>query len=106
MDMLESSVAPSQPSPTSTDKLATASLLIHNCFDKDTETEDNWHLDISEDMTEECSRFGKVVQISVKHTLPGGMVSVVFGDVESAKKAREVFEGRWFGERQLRVEYV
>jgi len=85
---------------------ATSSLLIHNCFNKDTETEENWHLEITEDMKEECERFGNVTQISVKHTLPGGMVSVVFGDVESAKKARGVFEGRWFGERQLRVEYV
>ena len=98
--------APPSPAKAQDDDKATASLLIHNCFDKDEETDADWWLDIKADMEEECGRFGKVLGLDVKHTVPGGMVSVSFQGKDEARKAKDVFQGRWFGERQLRVEYI
>ncbi|GMI29257.1 hypothetical protein TrCOL_g13665 [Triparma columacea] len=84
----------------------TSNLMISNCFRPSEETEEGWWEDIELDMREECSKFGAVLTVAVDRNDERGQVKVCFGDVTAAKKAREVFEGRWFGERQLGVEYV
>ena len=110
LDMGGTSASPPAPTAKETEPAvndgATTSLLIHNCFDKDEETDADWWLDIKSDMEEECGRFGQVLGVDVKHTVPGGMVNVTFQGKDGARKAKDVFQGRWFGERQLRVEYV
>lgn len=85
---------------------ATSHILIHNMFDKDLETEEGWWEDIREDVNEECTTFGKVEKVVVMHEHPGGKVYVSFQDELMAKKAASALEGRWFDQRQLRVEFV
>ncbi len=84
----------------------TSHILIHNMFDKDLETEDGWWEDIREDVTEECTTFGKVEKVVVMHEHPGGKVYVSFQENQVAKTAASALEGRWFDQRQLHVEFV
>jgi RNA-binding protein 39 len=42
------------------------------------ETEPNFHLDIQEDVTEECSKYGKVLQCHVVRDSPSGLVYLRF----------------------------
>lgn len=84
----------------------TQHILVRNMFDKDEETDDRWWDDIKEDVEEECSKYGKVTNVVVMHTIPGGMVYVSFEREDMAKAAATALEGRWFAQRQLHVEYV
>ena len=81
-------------------------LLIHNMYDKDEETEPNWHEEIAEEFREECSKFGKIENILVMKNDPGGKIYASFESVEAAKMCASSLAGRWFDKRQLRVEYV
>jgi hypothetical protein len=42
------------------------------------ETEPNFHLDIQEDVTEECAKYGKVLQCHVVRDSPSGLVYLKF----------------------------
>jgi RNA-binding protein 39 len=79
-------------------------FIIHNCFDKDEETEENWATEILEDMKDECGKFGVVVKVDVKDREPGGKVVVEYQRPDMAEAAIKVFHNRWFGERQLKCE--
>jgi hypothetical protein len=52
------------------------SLRVHR------ETEPNFHLDIQEDVTEECSKYGKVLQCHVVRDSPSGLVYLRFESSE------------------------
>jgi len=84
----------------------TSHILIHNMFDKDKETEDGWWDDIREEVTQECTTFGKCENVVVMHELPGGKVYVSFQNEDMAKQAACALEGRWFDQRQLHVQFV
>lgn len=104
----ETAATPVQPQPPAAQETATPTshILIHNMFNKDMETEDGWWEDIREEVTEECTTFGKVEKVVVMHEHPGGKVYVRFQNAEMAKKAANALEGRWFDQRQLHVEFV
>ena len=81
-------------------------VLIRNMFDPATETEPEWDLDIKEDTTEECSRFGEVKHCYVEPKEPGGLVYLCFGTLASAAGAAAHLNGRWFAGRTITVEYL
>ncbi|KAI9004180.1 hypothetical protein BC832DRAFT_592866 [Gaertneriomyces semiglobifer] len=68
---------------------------------------------LNEEISEECSKFGRVLRVllyvdPVKQNRPGGLVPddevevyVQFADVESAKRAYEVMNRRFFAGRQI-----
>ena len=85
---------------------ATPRFIVHNCFDKDEETDDNWWLEIKEDMHDEGGKFGNVKEVDVKHLEAGGKVVIEYETVQMAEAAVAVFHDRWFGERQLKCEYL
>jgi len=85
---------------------STSTLLLRNCFNPDEENEEEWWKDIEEDMKDECGKFGVVLSVAVDREDKGGLVKVAFGTVKAAEDARKVFEGRWFGERQIRCDFV
>ena len=87
-------------------KATTDTLIVKNCFDPSTETQDNWWLEIEDDMKDECAKFGKVLEVKVWKDDAEGKVRIKFETAQQAEKAGKVFDGRWFGERQLRVAYV
>lgn len=84
----------------------TRCFRIWNMFDPATETEPNWDLDVKEDVTEECSKFGAVEHCYVENKKPGGIVFVRFTNVDSSRGAAVSLHGRFFAGRQITVEYV
>lgn len=84
----------------------TRCFRIWNMFDPATETERNWDLDVKEDVTEECSKFGAVEHCYVESKKPGGIVFVRFTNTNSAQEAANSLNGRFFAGRQITVEYI
>lgn len=84
----------------------TTHLLVHNMFDKDEETGDAWPKEIKEDFEDECSKFGKIIEITVMFQEPGGKIYATFETIDAALKCAKNLAGRWFDKRQLRVDFV
>lgn len=84
----------------------TATILVHNMFDKDEETDEGWEEDIRLDFEEESSKYGKIRSVVVMSKEPGGKLYAAFETVEGAKECAQNLAGRWFDKRQLRVEFV
>jgi len=62
-------------------------LMLVNMFDPATETEKDFHLDIQEDVKEECdAKFGKVIQCIADKSNRNGLVFLQFDSIESAAK--------------------
>lgn len=94
-------------------KEPSCTILVHNMYDKDEETEEGWYNDIKEEFVEEASNYGILAKnaqgepcVLVMHAQPGGMVYAKFESLEMAKSCAEALTGRWFDKRQLRVEYI
>ena len=84
----------------------TNTILVHNMFDKDEETEDDWEEDIRLDFEEESAKYGKLLCVVVMHKETGGKIYASFETIDGAKGCAQNLAGRWFDKRQLRVEYV
>lgn len=108
---------PMVTSPTSAspalEQTPTCTILVHNMFDKDEETEEGWHNDIKEEFEEEASSYGTLAKnqigepcVKVMFDKPGGMVYAKFETADMAKLCADALGGRWFDKRQLCVEYV
>lgn len=82
------------------------SLLIHNMFNKDEESDPGWENDIRDEFQEECSKYGTIISVKVMHTEPGGKIYATFDSITGAQNCASNLAGRWFDKRQLRVEYV
>jgi len=81
-------------------------ILVHNMYNKDEETEQNWQNDIKEDFEEEVANFGKITNVVVMYKEVGGKIYASFDTVEGATNCAKSLAGRWFDKRQLRVEFV
>lgn len=84
----------------------TATILVHNMFNKDEETEEGWDEDIRLDFEEESAKHGKIRSVVVMSKEPGGKLYAAFEAVDGARECAENLAGRWFDKRQLRVEFV
>ena len=84
----------------------TQHILVHNMFDKDTETEEGWANDLKAEFFDECSKFGKILSAIVMSEEDGGKVYASFETIEAAANCATNLAGRWFDKRQLRVEYI
>jgi RNA recognition motif-containing protein len=60
--------------------------------------------DLKEEVTEECSKFGPVERVRL-HVVEDVLIFVQFAGTESAAKALESMNGRWFGYRQVHADY-
>lgn len=100
----QNTVAEEQKKPP--EKKPTQFVLVRNMFDKDQETELDWHKDVEEEFKEECSKFGKLDKVLVRHLEPGGKIFAQFSSAEGADKCAKALQGRWFDQRQLVVEFV
>ena len=49
-------------------------MLLVNMFDPSKETEPNWHIEIQDDVSEECSKFGTVQKCIIDRANPSGLV--------------------------------
>jgi RNA-binding protein 39 len=75
-------------------------------FDPATETEPNWNLDITDDVSEECSKFGRVEHCFVETRKPGGLVFIKFTALQAAVSAAHSMNGRYFAGRMITVTYL
>jgi len=87
-------------------EVPTQHILVHNMFDKDEETGDMWPTEVKEEFEEECSKFGKILSVTVMSDKPGGQIYASFDTVDAAVQCAQNLAGRWFDKRQLRVDYM
>eukprot|EP00761_Pharyngomonas_kirbyi_P011537 gb/GECH01011562.1/.p1 GENE.gb/GECH01011562.1/~~gb/GECH01011562.1/.p1 ORF type:complete len:485 (+),score=119.61 gb/GECH01011562.1/:1-1455(+) len=92
--------------PDGKDENKTRNLLLRNMFNPDDETEPDFDQEIKQDVTEECQKFGPVVHAHVDKFNKQGIVYIRFDSNESAQKAREALNGRWFAGKVVQAEYL
>ncbi|GMP32811.1 hypothetical protein CsSME_00006398 [Camellia sinensis var. sinensis] len=80
-------------------------LLLKNMFDPATETEPDFDLDITEDVQEECSNYGRVKHIYVDKN-SAGYVYLRFETVEAAASAQRAMHKRWFARRLISAMFL
>ncbi|KAI3621864.1 rna-binding protein 39-like isoform 1 [Moniliophthora roreri] len=101
---------PSLPDPVKpnipTQAMQSRSVLLKNMFDPEEETERDWDKDLADDVKGECEeKYGKVTAIKVEKETQGE-IYVKFDSVESAKKAVQSLNGRWFGGKQVTATFI
>ncbi|GJQ11253.1 hypothetical protein GpartN1_g3044.t1 [Galdieria partita] len=81
-------------------------LMLRNMFDPAQETDPNFHLEVQEDVRDECiSKFGPLRHIFVDRN-SAGLVYVQFETMSDAMKAKQGLHGRWFAGHQVVVEFI
>jgi RNA-binding protein 39 len=82
------------------------SVLLKNMFDPEEETERDWDTDLADDVKGECEdKYGRVDAIKVEKDSQGEMY-LKFDAIDSAKKAIQGLNGRWFGGRQISATFI
>ncbi|KAK7064256.1 hypothetical protein R3P38DRAFT_2823346 [Favolaschia claudopus] len=82
------------------------SVLLKNMFNPEEETEPDWDTDLADDVKGECQeKYGKVEAIKVEKETQGE-IYVKFDNIESAKKAVQGLNGRWFGGNQVSAAFI
>ncbi|CAJ0837906.1 7292_t:CDS:10 [Entrophospora sp. SA101] len=84
-----------------TDLIAPASAPTQS----EPETESNWAEELEEDVKSECLKYGNVVHIGIDKESDGD-VYMKFDTVESAQKALNGLNGRWFGGNQISAVFI
>ncbi|KAF4623561.1 hypothetical protein D9613_001775 [Agrocybe pediades] len=102
--------APSLPEPAPRvnipQSMQSRSVLLKNMFDPEEETEKDWDKDLADDVKVECeNKYGPVAAIKVEKDTQGE-IYVKFDSVETAKKAIQGLNGRWFGGRQVSAAFI
>ncbi|KAJ3790958.1 hypothetical protein GGU10DRAFT_281419 [Lentinula aff. detonsa] len=100
----------SLPEPAKTNipqqSMQSRSVLLKNMFDPEEETEKDWDKDLGDDVKSECEeKYGKVEAIKVEKETQGE-IYVKFDSIESAKKAVQGLNARWFGGRQVSAAFI
>jgi len=94
------------PRPNIPQAMQSRSVLLKNMFDPEEETERDWDKDLAEDVKGECeSKYGAVTAIKVEKETQGE-IYVKFDSIDSAKKAIQGLNGRWFGGRQVSAAFI
>ncbi|RCI04375.1 hypothetical protein CU098_002120, partial [Rhizopus stolonifer] len=79
---------------------ATRYVMLNNMFNPNEETEPDWVSDLESDIKIECERYGAVEHIKVNSSSMGE-VFLKFDQSQSAEKATNALNGRWFGGKQI-----
>eukprot|EP01118_Nematostelium_gracile_P018115 TRINITY_DN793_c0_g1_i1.p1 TRINITY_DN793_c0_g1~~TRINITY_DN793_c0_g1_i1.p1 ORF type:complete len:279 (-),score=68.16 TRINITY_DN793_c0_g1_i1:30-866(-) len=80
-------------------------IKLSNMFDPENETEPDWDKELSDDIKDECSKYGSIVHIYVDKESQG-VVYLKFGSVPAAQNAINGLNGRWFAARMIYAEFV
>ncbi|XP_068639672.1 uncharacterized protein [Aristolochia californica] len=80
-------------------------LQLKNMFDPKLEVEPDFDLDITEDVQEECGKFGVVKHIFVDKN-SAGFVYLRFENATSAVKAQRALHGRWFAGKMITATFM
>jgi len=81
-------------------------IVIKNMFDpKEAWNDPNFFKELKEEVEGECSLMGGVEKIQIFEFNPEGVMVIKFTEHEGAEKAVEKLNGRYFGGKQLFVDY-
>ena len=123
---MTTSTSPTLTSITPTPKtLVTRNCLLTNMFDPATETTVGWAKEIRQDVQEECSQFGRVLEVRVDRQHADGHVYVRFADggddtdtgdetaaaqqpaaASACQRAVQALNGRWFAKKQIHARHI
>ncbi|ETV96004.1 hypothetical protein H310_10659 [Aphanomyces invadans] len=84
-------------------------FVVKNMFDLYKERRSgnpDWHVEIQQDVVDECSRYGKVVHSFVEKDKEGGLVYICFDALSAAREAAHRLHGRWFNMRQISLRFM
>ncbi|GAA5993656.1 hypothetical protein JCM10908_000662 [Rhodotorula pacifica] len=85
----------------------TRNVLLKNAFNPAEETERDWDLELADDVKTECEgKYGKVLDIYVKKESTEGEIYIRFDSAETAARALQGLNGRWFGGKQISAVHV
>ena len=80
-------------------------IQLSNMYDPDNETSAQWEFEIADDIREECGKLGKILHLHIQKN-KNGDVYVKFQDSNAAQKAIDLFNGLWFGLKQISCRYI
>ncbi|ORX65617.1 RNA-binding domain-containing protein [Linderina pennispora] len=98
------STAPGTPAETES-AIRSVAVLLTNMFDPAEETEPTWVEDLSDDVRDECVKYGRVERVFVDRESCGN-IYLKFADEEAAELARKAMNHRWFGGRQVVAQFI
>ncbi|XP_063922805.1 RNA-binding protein 39 isoform X2 [Zophobas morio] len=90
----------------STPPIATQCFMLSNMFDPATESNQNWDVEIRDDVIEECNKHGGVLHVYVDKGSPQGNVYVKCPSIATAVASVNSLHGRWFAGRVITAAYV
>jgi RNA-binding protein 23/39 len=80
-------------------------IVLKNMFNPAEETSPDFDVEIAQDVSEECSQYGRVLHVHVdKNSL--GFVYLRFETAQAAVQAGQALHGRWFAGRMVSAEYI
>ncbi|KAK5666686.1 hypothetical protein BDV3_006033 [Batrachochytrium dendrobatidis] len=85
--------------------METRCVLLKNMFNPENEVESNWVQEIEEDVKEECTKFGKILHISVDPE-SHGHVYLKFDSLVSSQAAVKALHGRFFAGARIEALYI
>jgi len=100
-------IGQSKPAPniaSSANQKVSRCVLLKNMFDPSQETDPDFHIDIHQDVQEECSKFGPIKHLHVAKDSPG-FVYIKFEAQDGALNAITALNHRWFAGRMIIAEY-
>lgn len=80
-------------------------ILLKNMFDPAVEEDPDFHLDIRNDVADECAKYGPLKHIFVDKDSQG-FVYIKFQTTEAADAAAQALRGRWFAGKMISAEFV
>jgi RNA-binding protein 39 len=95
--------------PGAASSLPTLCLLLSNLWAHeavDLTRDPEFFVNISDDVQEECRRYGRVERVKIETSSSAGNVWVKFADVHTAKRVQEVLNDRYFNKRQISAVFV
>ncbi|KAK0465062.1 uncharacterized protein EV420DRAFT_1512636 [Desarmillaria tabescens] len=102
----ETPIAIPEPVARPVQAMESRSVLLKNMFDPEEETDPNWDKELADEVKGECdSKYGKVLAIKVEKESQGE-IYVKFDSVESARKAIQGLNSRWFGGKQVSANFI
>ncbi|KAK0478391.1 hypothetical protein IW261DRAFT_1483262 [Armillaria novae-zelandiae] len=102
----ETPIAIPEPVARPVQAMESRSVLLKNMFDPEEETDPNWDKELADEVKGECdSKYGKVKAIKVEKESQGE-IYVKFDAVDSARKAIQGLNGRWFGGKQVSANFI
>jgi len=80
-------------------------VILKNMFDvSEFEKEPQLIIDLREEISSECEKFGVVKKVLIFDRNPQGVASVLFHEPEMADTCVEALNGRWFGGKRISAE--